>query len=167
MSTFNVLLEKWSCPYCGTMQNGEIQFRYGPCYQYTYKLGELIDWDKPGIIYEGCERFPQGNGMVEGTAICKNEWLTQWYLKTKRILPGEYVGMHAPTVDRASTDTERYIELEPDLSAAKGEYPPVALRRNFGCPSSMKVHIEIEQDRIVKISFPDNDEQRMPDWDYP
>lgn len=70
MGALNFLKAEWTCPFCGTKQSGEIQFKYGPTMHYRFQVGDKIDWEKPGYIGE--KRFPEGTGELSGVAICVN-----------------------------------------------------------------------------------------------
>jgi hypothetical protein len=44
MSAFNVVVGQPICPVCGTIQQADVQFRYGDTWQYTYRPGDRLRW---------------------------------------------------------------------------------------------------------------------------
>lgn len=49
-STTNWLHHDVGCPACRKPLASEIRLRYGPCDGYTYRVGDSIDWTRPGHI---------------------------------------------------------------------------------------------------------------------
>jgi hypothetical protein len=44
MGAYNKLITDCACPFCGHQQPWTIQFQYGDCWQYDYKLGDVLQW---------------------------------------------------------------------------------------------------------------------------
>lgn len=44
MSAFNTVTAEASCPYCSHKQTWTVQFKYGNCWQFEYKIGNKLRW---------------------------------------------------------------------------------------------------------------------------
>lgn len=129
MSVHNTLETTWVCPFCKTRQNGLIYFQFGPC-GYSYELNGEIDWKRQGITYQS--RPDNGNAKVRGWTECANTWRMKWLSQ---------LGL----ADREG------INWPPDGH----QLPPLEERKRLGCPDAINVDIEIVENEIRGISFPD------------
>jgi len=77
MGAFNTVKSEASCPFCGNKQEWTIQFKYGNCWQYKYRIGDKIRWGgnkkgsnvvgnvrTGGIAEENCKRC--GRDSING-----------------------------------------------------------------------------------------------------
>ena len=68
MSAFNNVLTQSCCPFCNHNQKWSVQFKYGDCWQFDYKIGDVLRWGgndygenvggnvrTEGIASESCE----------------------------------------------------------------------------------------------------------------
>jgi len=44
MGCFNIVRAQALCPFCGAGQEWTIQFKYGDCWQYEYRVGDRLRW---------------------------------------------------------------------------------------------------------------------------
>jgi hypothetical protein len=74
MSAFNTIEAEASCPSCGHEQEWTIQFKYGSCWQYEYRIGDRLRWGPnkkgsnvggpvrvPGVTEQPCQRCSMGD----------------------------------------------------------------------------------------------------------
>lgn len=74
MGAFNTVKSEASCPFCNNKQQWTIQFKYGNCRQYEYRLGDKLRWGgnkkgsnvggnvrTSGIAEESCKRCCRGS----------------------------------------------------------------------------------------------------------
>lgn len=127
---YNEIIDaEWECPFCGTKQNGRIQFKYGALYVYQYKLGDKVAWGPGmGVIYE--KRLPGGTGVITGVVSCVNNWEDKW---RKAAGPG---AVHELFDARTPEQISRY-----------------------GCPQGMNINIEVVNDEIKRVYFADDPEE--------
>lgn len=141
MSIHNRLATRWNCPICHTSQDGLIFFQYGPCTGEHFEIGQNINWNQEGVIYE--KRPDGGIATVEGVAECKNKWKLKWLRKIGAIDDqGRGTGAVAPG-----------ISWPPEGHSI----PPIEERRKFGCPDALIVNIIIVNDRIERLQWPTNE----------
>ncbi|MFD7023420.1 DUF1990 family protein [Promicromonospora sukumoe] len=50
MGAFNSLQVTIACPSCRVVAPREVQFRYGAVWQYRYELGDVLRWDRSGVV---------------------------------------------------------------------------------------------------------------------
>src|SRR5262249_30183452 len=68
MGAFNTIKAESACPFCGKTQVWTIQFKYGNCWQFEYKIGDKLRWggNKKGRKVNGNIRT---EGIAEGSCI--------------------------------------------------------------------------------------------------
>lgn len=50
MGAFNSLDVTFACPSCRVVAPREVQFRYGAVWQYCYEVGDVLRWDRNGVV---------------------------------------------------------------------------------------------------------------------
>jgi hypothetical protein len=60
MGAFNTVKAEATCPYCSNTQLWTVQFKYGNCWQFEYRIGKKIRWggNKKGQNVGGNVRTP-------------------------------------------------------------------------------------------------------------
>ena len=74
MGAFNTIKSEVNCPFCGHRQSWTVQFKYGNCWQFEYKIGDKLRWGgnkkgsnvggkvrTEGIAEEECQRCERGS----------------------------------------------------------------------------------------------------------
>jgi hypothetical protein len=65
MGAFNTVTVQGACPFCGHPAEWTVQFKYGNCWQFAYRIGDRLRWggNKKGRNVGGRVRT---DGIVEG-----------------------------------------------------------------------------------------------------
>ena len=136
---WNGISAEWVCPFCNT-KNDHVSFRYGPVNGYKYKIGDQIDWNRPGYK-KHFNRLPNGSGVVDGRARCKNNWHQKWQKQ------------HIVDFRQPGGVKKQWIDLSNEERMA------------YGCPLEMQINIALENDVLKRVFFAKDRNKLAPgDW---
>ena len=87
MGAFNTVKSEANCPFCGNRQPWTVQFKYGNCWQFEYRIGDKLRWGgnkrgsnvggevrTEGIAEEKCKRC--GTGSINGVVYLNDNIIT-------------------------------------------------------------------------------------------
>ena len=98
MEAFNTVKSETSCPFCGSKQQWSVQFKYGDCRQYEYRIGDKLRWggNKKGSNVGGCVRTGGlteercrrcSRGYIEAAVYFSNNVIERVELLKQALLP--------------------------------------------------------------------------------
>src|SRR5262245_6903344 len=101
MGAFNTVRCESTCPFCMNKQVWTIQFKYGNCWQYEYRIGDKLRWggnkkgsnvggkvSTEGVAEENCKRC--GRGSIDAVVYFQDNIIEKVDLQKEPQLEGYF-----------------------------------------------------------------------------